>query len=84
MKACHPFNSHVVCFRGPGRKNNVLRISTNQVGNVLEQYLRLVRGARTEANLPRILDSLLRFPAICVCSTVWISILIRQVGKHGI
>ena len=35
VKTCHPFNSHVVRFRSPGRKNNVLWISTNQVGNVL-------------------------------------------------
>ena len=35
VKACHPFNSHVVRFRSPGRKNYVLWISTNQVGNVL-------------------------------------------------
>lgn len=35
VKACHPFDGHVIRFRGPGRKDNVLWISTNQVGNVL-------------------------------------------------
>lgn len=39
---------------------------------------------RTQANLPRIFYSLLRFPAVRVCSTMRISILIRQVREHGI
>jgi hypothetical protein len=86
MKACHPFDSHVIRFCSPGRKNDVLWIGTNQVGDVLEQSMRIenARGKRTKANLPRILRTLLRFPAICVCSAMWISILIRQVGEHGI
>jgi hypothetical protein len=44
MKACHPFNSHVIRFCGPGCKNDVLWIGTNQVGNVLEQSMRLCKG----------------------------------------
>src|SRR3982074_735457 len=86
MKAGHPFDSHVIRFRSPRRKDDVLWISTNQVGNVLEQSMRIenARGKRTEANLPRILHALFRFPAIRVCSTMWISVLIRQVGEHGI
>jgi hypothetical protein len=86
MKSCHPFDCHVIRFCSPGCENDVLWVSTNQVGNVLEQSMRIenVRGNRTEADLPRILHALLRFPSVCVCSTMWISILIRQVGEHGI
>ena len=43
-----------------------------------------VESRRAEANLSRVLYSLLRFPAVRVCSTVWISILVRQVRKHSV
>jgi len=86
MKACYPFDSHIIRFCCSGSKNDVLWIGTNQVGNVLKRSMRTegVGSKRIKANLPRILHSLLRFPAICVCPTMRISILIRQVGEHGI
>jgi hypothetical protein len=36
MKACYPFDSHIIRFCCPGGKNDVLWIGTNQVGNVLK------------------------------------------------
>ena len=86
VKACHPFDGHVIRFCSPRRENDVLWISANQVGNVLVEPIRMknVEGGHANANLPRVLHPLLRFPAIRMCSTMWISILVRQVGKHGI
>jgi hypothetical protein len=53
---------------------------------VLVEPIRMenVEGERANTDLPRVLHPLLRFPAIRMCSTMWISILVRQVGKHGI
>jgi hypothetical protein len=40
VKACQPFDGHVIRFCCSGRKNDVLWISTNQVGNVLMKAMR--------------------------------------------
>jgi hypothetical protein len=35
METCDPFNGHIVALGGPRRKDNVLRVSTDEIGNVL-------------------------------------------------
>jgi hypothetical protein len=39
VKACYTLDGHIIRFCGPGRKNDVLRIGTNQVGNMLTRFV---------------------------------------------
>lgn len=86
VKAGYTLDGHVIRLCGPRRKNYVLRVSTNKVGNVLAIFIRIgyLESKRPIANLPCILHPLLRLPPVCVCSTVRISVLVGQVGEHGI
>lgn len=86
VKASYTLDGHIIRLCGPRRKNYILRISTNKVGNVLAIIIRMgdEESNRPIANLPRILRPLLRLPPVCVRSTVRISVLVGQVGEHGI
>lgn len=78
VKAGYTLDGHIIRLCGPRRKNYVLWISTNEVGNVLAIFIRIggLEDKRPIANLPCILHPLFRLPPVCVCSTVRISVLI--------
>lgn len=85
VKAGGALERQVVGFSRAGGKYDVLRVCSNEVGNILESIVRLrciVSCVGTD--LAGSLDSFLSLPSIRVCSRVWVSVLVRHVRQHGV
>ena len=80
------FDGHVVSFGGTRSKNDVFRVCTNQIRDMLRKFIIVETETKNPLNphLPCVLHCLLGFPSVSMRPAMRVSVQISEEWKHCI